>query len=71
MSGEIGSQSQWWKKNIKGFLLDVYGVAYNCGEQSTLIEGSVEAIDKFVCQSMISTILLLSFAVLVKADVIN
>lgn len=26
--------------------MDVYGVAYNCGEQSTLIEGSVEAIDK-------------------------
>ena len=48
MSGEVGSQSQWWKKNIKGFLLDVYGVAYNCGEQSTLIDGSVEAIDKFV-----------------------
>ncbi|ESN95134.1 hypothetical protein HELRODRAFT_102728 [Helobdella robusta] len=40
------SNSTNWTKGVKGFLLDVYGVAYNCGQTFSLIDGSVEAVSK-------------------------
>lgn len=38
-----------WARNIKGVLLDVTGVLYNSGPSGgTVIEGSVQAIRRFV-----------------------
>ena len=44
----ISPEQEWWKRNIKGFLLDIYGVALNSGEPEEVIGGSREAIDKLV-----------------------
>ena len=42
------SGHKWLEKKKEGFLLDVYGVAYNCGNRTSTITGSREAIDLFV-----------------------
>lgn len=39
------TNTKWLEERKGGFLLDVYGVAYNCGQQFSLIPGSKEAID--------------------------
>ena len=36
--------SEWYKANIKGFLLDVYGVLYDSGSSDIAISGSTEGV---------------------------
>jgi len=37
---------QWLNRNIRGFLLDVYGVLYDSGTADVPIQGSIEAIKR-------------------------
>jgi phospholysine phosphohistidine inorganic pyrophosphate phosphatase len=42
--GDSGNENIWWKNDIRGFLLDIYGVLYDSGTTEVVIEGSVEAV---------------------------
>lgn len=41
-----GRSAEWYKANIKGFLLDVYGVLYDSGSSDIAISGSIEGVRK-------------------------